>query len=137
MPFFLHSALVTLIAASNRNLQEVSQMPRRVWTYSFFSLLLLLGLCIYADYGLSWDEDLSRATGMVSLRYVAEKFSPSLVAYHQDGTYPPLHAWANREYGVFLKPRPVCLSGCCILKTRAHGIVCGIYSRFWWGLAAW
>lgn len=83
-------------------------MPRRVWTYSFFSLLLLLGLCIYADYGLSWDEDLSRATGMVSLRYVAEKFSPSLVAYHQDGTYPPLHAWANREYGVFFEA-PACL----------------------------
>ena len=69
--------------------------------YGFFSaLLLLLGLGVYSDYGISWDEDLSRATGMVSLRYVAEKIAPDLIAYHQDGTYPPLREWVNRDYGV-------------------------------------
>ncbi|WP_046243232.1 hypothetical protein [Hymenobacter terrenus] len=81
---------------------------RRVCVYGFFGLLLLLGLGIYPDYGISWDEDLSRATGMVSLRYVAEKIFPALVAHHQDGTYPPLSDWANRDYGVVFE-MPACL----------------------------
>ena len=73
---------------------------RQFCVYGFFSALLLLGLGVYSDYGISWDEDLSRATGMVSLRYVAEKIAPDLIAYHQDGTSPPLREWVNRVYGV-------------------------------------
>jgi hypothetical protein len=81
---------------------------RRLWVYGFFGVLLLLGLGVYADYGISWDEDLSRATGMVSLRYVAEQVNPALVAYHRDGTYPPLSEWANRDYGVVFE-LPACV----------------------------
>jgi hypothetical protein len=81
---------------------------RQRWVYGFFGALLVLGLSIYADYGISWDEDVSRATGMVSLRYVSELISPALVAYHHDGTYPPLAAWPPREYGVLFEA-PACL----------------------------
>lgn len=76
----------------------------RPWAvYGFFGSLLLLGLGIYADYGISWDEDLSRATGMVNLRYLAEQVWPDLAIYHRDGTYPPLHEWVSRDYGALFE----------------------------------
>ena len=87
----------------NNSLLPVSPSPlvRRVCVYGFFGLLLLLGLNIYSDYGISWDEEPSRINGLVTLRYLAELVQPSLAAYHHDGTYPPLDTWVCREYGVF------------------------------------
>jgi len=41
----------------------------------FFLVLLVVGLCIYRDYGISSDEPFSRANGAVTLKYVAERFA--------------------------------------------------------------
>ncbi|MCA9402021.1 MAG: glycosyltransferase family 39 protein, partial [Candidatus Omnitrophica bacterium] len=39
-----------------------------VW--GVFAFLLMLGLSIYDDYGISWDEDIQRITGYVNYRYI-------------------------------------------------------------------
>ena len=91
-----------------RRFPFLSATARQWVVYGFFGTLLALGLGIYSDYGISWDEDLSRATGMVSLRHVAELIAPGRAAYYQDGTYPPLAAWPNREYGVAFE-LPACV----------------------------
>ncbi len=41
---------------------------------SFFVLYLLLGLLVYDDYGLSWDDNIQRNHGLVSMDYVNEKW---------------------------------------------------------------
>ncbi|GAA3937240.1 hypothetical protein [Hymenobacter algoricola] len=44
----------------------------------FFGLLGLVGLLLYGDYGLPWDEQLDRLNGIISLKYAALKLAPAL-----------------------------------------------------------
>ena len=54
----------TLNKAKNKN-----------WVPSlFFVMLALMGLLIYKDYGISWDEPIERLTGIVNLNYIGEFF---------------------------------------------------------------
>ena len=41
----------------------------------FFLSLLMIGIYIYQDYGLSWDEPTERLTGLVNLNYIEEFFN--------------------------------------------------------------
>ena len=41
----------------------------------FFIILILIGLFVFADYGVSWDEPTERNTGMVNLNYIANALS--------------------------------------------------------------
>ncbi|MEL7160511.1 MAG: hypothetical protein AAFN92_07120, partial [Bacteroidota bacterium] len=43
------------------------------YPYVFFALVLLLGLTVLDDYGISWDESIQRRHGRVSIDYAAEK----------------------------------------------------------------
>ena len=45
----------------------------------FFAVLLALGVGLYRDYGISWDEPHQRFTGAVTVKHLAERFAPSLV----------------------------------------------------------
>jgi hypothetical protein len=56
---------------------------------AFFLLLLIVGAGVYRDCGISWDEPLSRLNGVVTLKYVAERFAPSLLKGRSGGS-PPL-----------------------------------------------
>ena len=63
----------------------------------FFSLYLLLGLFIYGDYGMSWDEELQRAHGLVSTQYVNQ-----FVGHTGEGyAVEHLHTYQHRFYGVW------------------------------------
>ena len=75
--------------------------PRLV-VRAFFGILLLLGLLIVRDYGISVDERQDRRTGMVSLRYVSEKVWPSFIETHGDFVNNPwaLSEYQDRDYGV-------------------------------------
>jgi hypothetical protein len=67
----------------------------------FFGFFLLIGLLIYQDYGVSFDEGTSRDNGMVSLKHVANRFAPIFVA--QDRTFDKvvdLATYVDRDYGV-------------------------------------
>ncbi|WP_165699335.1 ArnT family glycosyltransferase [Hymenobacter jejuensis] len=46
----------------------------------FFGLLLLLGVWVYRDYGVSWDEANNHLNGLVGLKYVAQVLVPKLAA---------------------------------------------------------
>ncbi|MBC6612366.1 hypothetical protein H8B15_15680 [Hymenobacter sp. BT507] len=67
----------------------------------FFSAILVLGLCIYRDYGVSWDEPVDRANGAVNLKYVAERLTPQLI--RQNAAYaaiPSLADYPDNDHGV-------------------------------------
>ena len=74
------------------------------WTIAF--VLLLLGLSIVSDYGVSYDEYVNRRNGGVSLNYILslldssfkvsfQKANEALAAYQI-----PLEAYQDRDYGV-------------------------------------
>lgn len=71
----------------------------KIWFFLFFVTYLTLGLCIYQDYGVSWDEPISRMNGLVNYKYLTEYFFPSLVAESMH-SIPNLHDWMDRDYGV-------------------------------------
>ncbi|GAB3574246.1 hypothetical protein GCM10027345_07890 [Hymenobacter daeguensis] len=66
---------------------------------------MLLGAWLVRDYGISVDESTSRENGMVSLKYVLQRFAPALL--EQPGNakaFEPfkhsLHEYKDRDYGV-------------------------------------
>lgn len=75
---------------------------------TFFLVLLAVGLGVYRDYGISWDEPRSRQNGMVTLKHVAERFAPSLLT---DRTIlaAPLNEYVDRDYGVAFEAPAVAL----------------------------
>ena len=67
--------------------------------------LLVLGVATVRDYGVSYDAQTSRAIGMTSLRYVAEKINPAFITRpSQLGNFAyfttPLPEFTDRDYGV-------------------------------------
>ena len=63
----------------------------------FFSLYLVLGLLIYGDYGMSWDEALQREHGLVSAHYVNQWAGYADEVY----TGEELPTYQHRFYGVW------------------------------------
>ena len=61
----------------------------------FFSALLIVGILIFDDYGMSWDEYHHRANGFVSLNYIR-----SLLSLNTYSGFPNLENYIAREYGV-------------------------------------
>ncbi|MGF6493627.1 hypothetical protein ABIE56_001810 [Luteibacter sp. 621] len=64
-----------------------------------FVIYLIIGVLVHADYGVSWDEPISRMNGLVNLKYVEGIFAPQLL---DDGmkNVPDLGQWPDRDYGV-------------------------------------
>ncbi len=68
----------------------------------YFVILFLVGLLTFPDYGISFDEHVSRTNGAVSLRYALEKLQLPLLSLDpvlaaQD---IPLMQYRDRDYGV-------------------------------------
>ncbi|RCH55823.1 hypothetical protein DJ568_03440 [Mucilaginibacter hurinus] len=76
------------------------QKQSRAIVLTFFCLLLLLGISIYRDYGISYDEFMNYQNGYVSLAHVVKKVSPGLAAKYLGGI-PPLEQYRDKDYGVF------------------------------------
>lgn len=77
--------------------------PAQRWLVPvFFVLVLVLGLLIYRDYGLTVDENQSHDNGMISLKHVALKLKPEWVAADPDFDryQTPLAEYYDRDYGV-------------------------------------
>ena len=77
--------------------------------FLFFAALLLAGICIFRDYGISWDEPMQRNAGQIAMRYVTGK-SNELFSY-RDKNYGtafelPL-AIAERIFGLTGDPQSV------------------------------
>jgi len=67
----------------------------------FFSLYLIIGLLIFDDYGISWDEDVSRRNGLVSAQYIGEVFAFPFFK-KRDGI-PDLKSYRDKDYGIFFE----------------------------------
>ena len=65
----------------------------------FFLCYLLLGLVIYSDFGIPWDEPIQRITGGVSVKYIGQILAPKLLTGKIVG-FPELSSWMDRDYGV-------------------------------------
>lgn len=73
----------------------------RLLTGLFFGLLLVTGLLLHRDYGVSADERVDRLNGMVNVKYIAELVAPALVQ-NQAGyqLIPPLKNYIENDHGV-------------------------------------
>src|SRR5687767_11963081 len=45
-------------------------IPQKLYSWIYFSLLLIVCLVLYKDYGISWDEPAQRLLGIDSYEYV-------------------------------------------------------------------
>ncbi|MBC8084388.1 MAG: hypothetical protein H7Z21_14390, partial [Hymenobacter sp.] len=78
---------------------------RRPVVWTFFAALLLLGLVVVRDYGVSFDEGQSHGNGMVSLKFLALTFTPDFLARPEQAAAfapysTPLDSYVDRDYGV-------------------------------------
>ena len=69
-------------------------VPAATWL-----VLLALGLLLFRDYGMSWDEEQSRTNGMVSAKYAFSLVAPDLIT-EELRAVPDLATYQDRDYGV-------------------------------------
>lgn len=88
---------------------------------TFFSIYFLVGLFIFDDYGVSYDESPSRLTGLVSTKYVLEKSKLMKPEELSDELkkLPDLNTYILREYGVVFE-LPVTLLELLIKKVSQN-----------------
>lgn len=56
----------------------------RAWCVGLFFLAwLVLGMAIYKDYGISWDEITERNTGIVSVNFIGERFNIKVITNNE------------------------------------------------------
>lgn len=68
---------------------------------AFFGAVLLLGLLLHRDYGVSWDEPVDRLNGMVNAKYVAERLAPERARSQANyALIPELATYSDQDHGV-------------------------------------
>ena len=76
------------------------------FVYLFFLIYLVIGLTIYADYGISTDEPFNRMNGLISLKYVIDKLALPIDLSHLSIEIPDFKSYSvssnkiNIIYGV-------------------------------------
>ena len=68
--------------------------------YIFFSIYLIIGLIIYKDYSISFDEDLHRMNGFISFQYILNFFSIPYDLNEVIRDIPDIKTDWRRTYGV-------------------------------------
>ena len=94
MSFSLQQRAVTIAALVYRHERTVVALC--------FLTLLVVGVVTFSDYGISFDEPVSRKNGASSLGYVAEKFDITWLKNDPilQALAIPLHSYQDRDYGV-------------------------------------
>ena len=65
--------------------------------------LIFIGLNTYKDYGISWDEEVSRRNGLISLKYVLSFFSIFPDTQANLSQYSDLFSYKDRDYPVLFE----------------------------------
>lgn len=68
-------------------------------TSVFFVSFMTLGILIHKDFGISWDEPVSRINGFVNIKYISEVFGLKKISYKLS-SFPNLYDWKDKDYGV-------------------------------------
>ena len=84
----------------SKSFSKTNRNGRLIWVSVFFLAYLSVGLSIYQDYGVSWDEPESRKTGMVSVKYLSRIFVPEFDFQSRVSKLPRLKKFNNRHNGV-------------------------------------
>lgn len=66
---------------------------------TFFLIYFIIGISIYKDYGVSWDEPTHRQIAMVTAKHLATIFLPGCQSAELL-SLPPLSEYAAKQYGV-------------------------------------
>lgn len=78
-------------------------MPAVRWSVAipaaFFALILVVGLVVYDDYGVTHDEPIQRVIGQSSLYYITELLGSDAFGY-RPVSVPSLENQQDRDYGV-------------------------------------
>jgi len=71
---------------------------------AFFGLLLLAGVLLHRDYGVSWDEPTDHLNGMVNVKYIAEILAPEKVAQDPSARLiPGFRNYRDNDHGVLFE----------------------------------
>jgi hypothetical protein len=58
--------------------QNLLDMHSQKFMGMIFAVILFAGICVFRDYGISWDERIERNSTFINLNYVAQVFGLSL-----------------------------------------------------------
>lgn len=110
--------------------------------WGFFGMLLVLGLYILRDYSISTDEPEQRNIGMVSLKYISEKFFPDFIKAHEEvKNVPLLQSFWDRDYGVAFELPVAWLEQVLRIKDWRNVVffrhLCTFLVTFWGGVAVY
>ena len=83
---------------TNKKLSWLFKKPR-IYVLIFFLVYLAIGISVYKDYGISWDEPTHREIASVTAKYLASLFMPG---FHSPefASLPPLAEYSAKQYGV-------------------------------------
>jgi len=71
----------------------------RLGVLIFFAAYLALGVSLYREYGISWDEPTHREIASVTAKYLGAIFMPGF-HFREFADTPPLAEYAARQYGI-------------------------------------
>lgn len=94
------------------------ESKHRLITVLFFLLFFFLGIHLYKDYGISFDEPVNRENGVVSLKHVLDTFAPQLVSQDPELSQlrTPLSEYRDRDYGVVFDMPVIALERLLVLN---------------------
>ncbi len=75
-----------------------SQKIQKLLLFIYFGLLLILGVAIYKDYGIGWDESPQRDIGKANVKYLAQTVAPFLLTT-EVSKYENLKEIKDKDYG--------------------------------------
>lgn len=74
---------------------------KKLAVFIFFFIYISIGMVLFQDYGISWDEPTERKTGIVSAIYIVEYFDLDILKGKiQEAEKIPLEIYEDNVYGV-------------------------------------
>jgi len=77
----------------------LAKKKKYICIIAFFLAYFIIGISLYKDYGVSWDEPTHRQIAMVSAKYLAGVFVPGF-RNEEIASLPDLADYSARQYGV-------------------------------------
>ena len=72
----------------------------KILIFLFLAIYLLSGIFIFKDYGISFDENINRFNGFVSLKYIFQKLGVDINLSLFVNNLPNLADYVDKAYGV-------------------------------------
>ena len=85
----------------NASLLQKKIIGTNIFVIICFILFFVIGLSIYKDFGISWDEYRNRETGLISLNYIQNVTGINLFEINEN--IPELDNFIDKDYGVFFE----------------------------------